>query len=145
VEQLLFEGLLREDPNDGRPLVGLGDADGRARGLSVASAASLLQHLRGGRRQVHPQRKRKGRDERGRRRAAVRPAAVRGPARLAQPRRQGPAPVPPYVIFHDRTLIEIAAAKPTSRASLERLNGVGEGKLARYGDAVLEVVRGFEG
>src|SRR6185437_6901856 len=27
VEQLLFEGLLREDPNDGRPLVGVGDAD----------------------------------------------------------------------------------------------------------------------
>src|SRR5215469_10407969 len=28
IEQLLFEGLLREDPNDGRPLVGIGDADG---------------------------------------------------------------------------------------------------------------------
>ena len=27
LEQLLFEGLLREDPNDGRPLVGVGDAD----------------------------------------------------------------------------------------------------------------------
>src|SRR6202022_4055931 len=27
VEQLLFEGLLREDPNDGRPLIGLGEAD----------------------------------------------------------------------------------------------------------------------
>ena len=27
VEQLLFEGLLREDPNDGRPLIGLGDAE----------------------------------------------------------------------------------------------------------------------
>src|SRR6202000_3213737 len=32
VEQLLFEGLLREDPNDGRPLVGVGDAD-RVRGV----------------------------------------------------------------------------------------------------------------
>ena len=27
-DQLLFDGLLREDPNDGRPLIGLGDADG---------------------------------------------------------------------------------------------------------------------
>ena len=53
--------------------------------------------------------------------------------------------VPPYVIFHDRTLAEIAAVKPGSRAALERINGVGEGKLARYGDAVLDVVRGFEG
>jgi ATP-dependent DNA helicase RecQ len=53
--------------------------------------------------------------------------------------------VPPYVIFHDRTLAEIAAARPGSRAALVRLSGVGEGKLARYGEAVLEVVRGFEG
>jgi ATP-dependent DNA helicase RecQ len=51
--------------------------------------------------------------------------------------------VPPYVIFHDRTLAEIAAVRPGSRAALERISGVGEGKLARYGDAVLEVVRSF--
>jgi ATP-dependent DNA helicase RecQ len=53
--------------------------------------------------------------------------------------------VPPYVIFHDRTLTEIASAKPGSRAALERINGVGEGKLARYGEAVLAVVGGFAG
>jgi len=51
--------------------------------------------------------------------------------------------VPPYVIFHDRTLTEIAGSKPGGRAALERINGVGEGKLARYGEAVLEVVAGF--
>ena len=51
--------------------------------------------------------------------------------------------VPPYVIFHDRTLTEIASVKPGSRAALERVNGVGEGKLARYGEAVLEVVGAF--
>jgi ATP-dependent DNA helicase RecQ len=51
--------------------------------------------------------------------------------------------VPPYVIFHDRTLAEIAATKPGSRAALGQVNGVGEGKLARYGDAVLEVVVSF--
>ena len=53
--------------------------------------------------------------------------------------------VPPYVIFHDATLAEIAAARPGTRAALVRLNGVGEGKLTRYGEAVLTVVRGFEG
>ena len=52
--------------------------------------------------------------------------------------------MPPYVIFHDRTLMEIAGTRPAGRAALERINGVGEGKLARYGEAVLEVVRGFE-
>jgi ATP-dependent DNA helicase RecQ len=51
--------------------------------------------------------------------------------------------VPPYVIFNDRTLTEIAAVKPGSRAALAQVNGVGEGKLARYGEAVLEVVRAF--
>jgi ATP-dependent DNA helicase RecQ len=51
--------------------------------------------------------------------------------------------VPPYVIFHDRTLTEIAQVKPGSRAALERINGVGESKLARYGAAVLAVVAGF--
>lgn len=53
--------------------------------------------------------------------------------------------VPPYVIFHDRTLIEIARLRPASSHALEAVNGVGEGKLVRYGQAVLGVVRGFEG
>src|SRR5690606_12418398 len=53
--------------------------------------------------------------------------------------------VPPYVIFHDRTLAEIASRKPHSEDALGAVNGVGEGKRARYGAAVLEVVRGFEG
>jgi ATP-dependent DNA helicase RecQ len=52
--------------------------------------------------------------------------------------------VPPYVIFHDRTLAEIAVARPGGRAALGAINGVGEAKLAHYGAAVLEVVGGFE-
>jgi ATP-dependent DNA helicase RecQ len=40
--------------------------------------------------------------------------------------------------------VEIASAKPGSRAALARLGGVGEGKLARYGEAVLQIVGGFE-
>ena len=49
--------------------------------------------------------------------------------------------VPPYVVFHDSTLREIAAARPASRAALARVQGVGEAKLQRYGDAMLETVR----
>ncbi len=48
--------------------------------------------------------------------------------------------VPPYVIFHDRTLIELAAAKPTSRAEMAGVPGVGEAKLTRYGPAFLMVI-----
>ncbi len=48
--------------------------------------------------------------------------------------------VPPYVIFHDRTLIELAAARPASRAELAAVPGVGEAKLERYGPAFLSVI-----
>jgi ATP-dependent DNA helicase RecQ len=48
--------------------------------------------------------------------------------------------VPPYVIFHDKTLIEMAAARPTSRAEMANVPGVGEAKLDRYGPAFLTVI-----
>jgi ATP-dependent DNA helicase RecQ len=50
------------------------------------------------------------------------------------------AGVPPYVVFHDSTLREIAAARPRSLAELGQVNGVGQAKLARYGDAMLAAV-----
>ncbi|NKY33906.1 DNA helicase RecQ [Nocardia speluncae] len=48
--------------------------------------------------------------------------------------------VPAYVVFHDATLREIAARKPGDLPALGAVNGVGENKLARYGEQVLEVV-----
>ncbi|MBN9244344.1 MAG: DNA helicase RecQ [Mesorhizobium sp.] len=48
--------------------------------------------------------------------------------------------VPPYVIFHDRTLVELAAARPTSRTEMAGVPGVGEAKLTRYGPAFLMVI-----
>lgn len=53
--------------------------------------------------------------------------------------------VPPYVIFHDKTLQEIAARAPRSLAELAGLSGIGEKKLARYGETFLQVVRDHEG
>ena len=52
--------------------------------------------------------------------------------------------VPPYVIFHDTTLREMAAARPTSRATLLRLRGVGERKAADFGDEFLACIQAFE-
>jgi len=49
--------------------------------------------------------------------------------------------LPPYVIFHDSTLLEMLRAKPTDRAGLAGLAGVGGRKLERYGEAFLEVLR----
>jgi DNA helicase-2/ATP-dependent DNA helicase PcrA len=48
--------------------------------------------------------------------------------------------VPAYVVFHDRTLAEIAERKPRDWADLAAVAGVGPGKLERYADEVLEVV-----
>ena len=49
--------------------------------------------------------------------------------------------VPPYVIFHDSTLMQMAADKPTSDVALLAISGVGQTKLERYGPSFLEVLR----
>lgn len=48
--------------------------------------------------------------------------------------------VPPYVIFHDRTLIEICQVKPQDRAEMSQITGVGASKLERYADDFLALV-----
>ncbi len=48
--------------------------------------------------------------------------------------------VPPYVIFHDSTLLAILAARPRSLHEMRHVGGIGDSKLERYGDAFLEVV-----
>ncbi|KAF0843844.1 ATP-dependent DNA helicase RecQ [Methylovorus glucosotrophus] len=48
--------------------------------------------------------------------------------------------VPPYVIFHDSTLLEILNRKPQSLTELGQIGGVGQAKLARYGDDFLKVL-----
>jgi ATP-dependent DNA helicase RecQ len=52
--------------------------------------------------------------------------------------------VPPYVIFHDRTLAEMAARCPRSITELAETPGVGAAKLARYGAAFLEIINGHQ-
>jgi ATP-dependent DNA helicase RecQ len=48
--------------------------------------------------------------------------------------------VPPYVIFHDSTLMEILKCRPGSLAEMGQISGVGQAKLAKYGDQFLQVV-----
>lgn len=61
---------------------------------------------------------------------------------LREARRQlaAAAGVPPYVIFHDSTLREIATRKPSSLTELGQVQGVGTVKLQRYGEAMLAVL-----
>ena len=49
--------------------------------------------------------------------------------------------VPPYVIFHDTVLREIAAVRPASLDELGQIKGVGASKLQRYGEGVLGILR----
>ena len=49
--------------------------------------------------------------------------------------------VPPYVIFHDTTLLEMVRQKPTDRLGLSKISGVGATKMDRYGEAFLAVIR----
>lgn len=49
--------------------------------------------------------------------------------------------VPAYVVFSDATLLEMAALRPGTLGELSRIAGVGPTKLARYGEAFLDVLR----
>jgi ATP-dependent DNA helicase RecQ len=59
--------------------------------------------------------------------------------RAAAAKEQG---VPAYVIFHDATLRQIAATGPTTLGQLATISGVGETKLARYGQGILDTLAG---
>jgi ATP-dependent DNA helicase RecQ len=48
--------------------------------------------------------------------------------------------VPPYVIFHDATLFEVARRRPTTLAALSTIPGIGRSKLERYGEALLAII-----
>ena len=60
--------------------------------------------------------------------------------RMNEARAQG---VPPYVVFHDATLVAIAATKPRDLEALARIPGIGARKLERYGAALLDSLRGL--
>jgi ATP-dependent DNA helicase RecQ len=138
IDQLLFEGLLREDPNDGRPLIGLGDGDA-VRAVYRGERTVAI-------RKPDPAQAASGKS-RTRRRSAEAEALAPEHHTLFDALRawrrttaadQG---VPPYVIFNDRTLGEIASFRPATLNDLAGIGGVGQAKLDHYGLAVLKVVR----
>jgi ATP-dependent DNA helicase RecQ len=60
-------------------------------------------------------------------------------AKLAQSQK-----VPAYVVFSDRTLIELATHRPDTPQAMREIHGVGDSKLERYGTAFIDVVRNFK-
>jgi len=53
--------------------------------------------------------------------------------------------VPPYVVFHDATLREMLAARPRNDAEMLAISGIGDSKLARFGEPFLDLLREFNG
>ncbi len=49
--------------------------------------------------------------------------------------------MPPYVIFHDKTLVEMAATRPQTLEEFSQISGVGQNKLEKYGEAFLVVTK----
>ena len=140
IDGLLLEGLLLEDPNDGRPVIGLGDGDGVRAVYRGERRIALREHL-----EAHDPSTKSGRPRKRTREAM---AALSGDAavlfealRTWRKSEAAAQSVPPYVIFHDKTLAEIAMLRPADPAMLALAGGVGAGKLERYGQAVLKVVR----
>jgi ATP-dependent DNA helicase RecQ len=128
---------------------GLLEADMEAYGgLRLTEAARPV--LRGEqpvwlRRDPVPARRKSSKAERGARAREAFAGAAENPLwqalrdkRMELAREQG---VPPYVIFHDSTLLEMLERRPTSLAEMGQISGVGQAKLARYGEAFLQVIQ----
>ena len=113
LDQLLFEGLLREDPNDGQPLIGLGDMEAvRAvyrgeRRVSMRRMPAADARAEG--RARNRQRKRQGGGERPGHRGRRMPPLFEA-LRAWRRERAAEQKLPPYVIFHDTTLPPSPAA-----------------------------------
>ncbi len=143
VDHLLFEGLLLEDPNEGKPLVGLGEAEAvRAvyRGERPIEVRRVPAGFDASTRSGNPRRRtREGN-------AAVEALDVDVRARFERLRawrrdRAAEQHVPPYVIFQDKTLLEIATREPGTLDALSDISGVGQSKIDRYGPAVLAALQ----
>jgi ATP-dependent DNA helicase RecQ len=143
LDHLMFEGLLVEDPNEGKPLVTLGDPD-RVRAVYRGETKVEVRRTPAG----FDARTRSGNPRnraRNDRNAAVEALDADVRARFDALRawrrdRASEQHVPPYVIFQDKTLLEIATREPGTLDALAAIPGVGQTKIDRYGSGVLKVL-----
>ncbi len=143
LDHLMFEGLLVEDPNEGKPLVMLGDPERiRAvyRGETKVEVRRTPAGLGASGGSAAPRNR-----TRNDRNAAVEAldADIRGRFEALRAWRRDRASeqhVPPYVIFQDKTLLEIATREPGTLDALAAISGVGQSKIDRYGAGVLKVL-----
>ena len=135
IEQLAAEGLLRQT-DEPYPVIGLTDA-----GVALLKDAAACPDLALARQRRLPKEKRPQR---------VRPTGESWKGvdhdlfdrlravRLTIARARG---VPPYVIFHDTTLRELARLKPRTMEALQQVYGIGAKKASQLGESFLEEIR----
>ncbi|MEM1151266.1 MAG: DNA helicase RecQ [Pseudomonadota bacterium] len=136
IDELLFCGLLCEQGDAMRPVIGLGERDGVRALWKGESEVRLKADPSARRARKAPRAASSGVVDQLSSRDQGLFEALRG-WRLEEAKTRG---VPPYVIFHDRTLAAIAAERPGSLTALRGVSGVGEKKAERFGEAVIEVV-----
>ena len=133
--QLSAIGLIAAGPDGAWPLVGhrrgLAGAEGRASASSCARIMAPPARVRAAKNARRPP-----------------PPSWATPTPTCSRRSRPCAPswrrrrsVPAYVVFSDRTLIELATHRPDSARAMREIHGVGDAKLERYGAAFLEVIR----
>jgi ATP-dependent DNA helicase RecQ len=135
-DELLFSGLLAETGDVMRPVVAVPDQDA-ARALFKGERQVWLRQ--------DPAQRRSKRQRASASTAAIHELSDRDQAlfdalrgwRLETAKAKG---VPPYVIFHDRTLAAIAAERPSSPDTLRGISGVGEKKAGRYAGEIARII-----
>ncbi len=127
-----------------------GDDEGRgtlqlcpsARAVLRGETAFLMHRLRAS---AHVSKSK--RERRGAAAPAIAPehyAAYQALKQLRQ-RLAAAAKLPPYVIFHDKTLAELVQVRPATLGELGNITGLGTSKIARYGQAILDVLAAHRG
>ena len=136
IRQLIAQGALRTESGNYASLSLVSDM---ARPILRGEGAFMLREA------AEPSQDRSGRRDRAGAGASTAPGlSATGEAAFAELRawraQQAKAQaIPPYVIFHDSVLREIAAVRPSSLDELGQIKGVGASKLQRYGAAVLQL------
>ena len=129
-----------------------GDEEGHGSLLLTEKARPLLRGDERFMLRIAPVTERKGKVRREAGSSAKTPTAKVSPAnqglfaalRALRSKLAAEGKVPPYVIFHDRTLTELSEKRPASEAALHGIIGLGTSKVQRYGAAILETITGLK-
>jgi ATP-dependent DNA helicase RecQ len=135
LDQLLFDGILAEQNRDGFPLLTIACPD-LARSVLKGEMPVFTRedpvHAAGGKRAVAKVALDDDLDP-----ETLNLYRALRTWRLETARAAG---IPPYVVFHDSVLRQVAQARPTTSSALMMISGIGEAKARRYGQSILALL-----